>query len=355
MAVREVDARGAAVSAGASSTATWLQSVVRERPGSAKRVVRLAHGLAERYAATAAALAAGTISADHAAVICSILDGLPFTMAPAVIAEAEATLLAHAAIRDPLTLSKLGRHLAYVLDPDGEKALAAQEARLDAGRELFLSQADDGFWHLRARFDPMGGAKLWSVVDALSAPAPSTEDGPDPRTAPQRRADGMIRLCEMQIENPDLPTRGGEQATVFVVTTLEGLEGRLGAAAPSFVDGAPISVAMLRRTACDAKVIPVVMGGESQPLDLGRSRYTVPAPLRRAVLLRDGHRCVVDGCPNFPRHCHHICPWYRLGETKLDNLASLCGHHHRWIHHGREDWILPVPGGKPMIRAGPAP
>lgn len=348
-AIREVDTRGSAVAAGASSTHAWLTGVVRERPGAARRSVGMAKGLAERFAATAAALAAGEISVDHAAVICRVLESLPSTVTADEVLQAEQTLLAHAAVHDPLTLSKLGRHLAYVIDPDGEKALAAHEARLEAGRELFLSQADDGSWDLRGRLAPVPGARLFTVIDSLAAPRPSTADGPDPRTAPERRADALDEACERLLGAEMLPSQGGDRPTLLLTMTLEGLQGRVGSAAASLPGGSPLSAGQLRLLACDAKVIPLVLGGESQPLDYGRIRYTVPGHLRRAMLVRDGYRCVMRGCPNIPRVAHHIVPWHCHGETGLDNLASLCGYHHRWIHYGREHLIRAVKGGRPLV------
>jgi len=99
------------------------------------------------------------------------------------------------------------------------------------------------------------------------------------------------------------------------------------------------------------------MGADSIPTDYGRKRYTVPGNLRRAVLIRDGWKCIIGRCPNKPRHCHHIQPWEHDGETEIDNLASLCSYHHRWIHQGHEHHITPVKGGRPVVHLdhGPAP
>ena len=246
VAVREVDTRGAAIAAGSPSTAAWLKAELRERPASASRSVAVARGLAESYPATAAALADGSISADHAQVICRVLDRLPATIPPGEVAEAEQTLLAHAAVYDPWTLAKLGEHLAYVVDPDGDKALAAYEARQEAGRELFLSQLDNGYWELRGRLGPVAGAQLWTILDSLSAPRPSTAEGPDPRTAAQRRADALAEACELLLDSEELPTQGGSGTTLIVTTTVETLEGRLGGPAASLPGGAPISIGSLR-------------------------------------------------------------------------------------------------------------
>ncbi|MGH8894413.1 MAG: DUF222 domain-containing protein, partial [Actinomycetes bacterium] len=98
--VREVDARGAAVQAGAVSTAGWLRHRLRLHPGAAKRLVDTARALHDDpagplvpgpdpdpgpegpgggRAGLRAAFAAGEVSAEHAAVACRVLDALPRT------------------------------------------------------------------------------------------------------------------------------------------------------------------------------------------------------------------------------------------------------------------------------------
>ncbi len=97
--------------------------------------------------------------------------------------------------------------------------------------------------------------------------------------------------------------------------------------------GESVSPAMVRLLACDARILPLVLGGAGQVLDAGRSRRLVTGPLRRALVVRDGG-CTFPGCDRPPRWCdaHHITPWSEGGATALDNLALLCGFHHRAIH-----------------------
>jgi hypothetical protein len=101
--------------------------------------------------------------------------------------------------------------------------------------------------------------------------------------------------------------------------------------------GLELSPATVRRLACDAKLIPVVLGGQGQVLDVGLTRRLYTGPARRALVLRDGG-CAFPGCDRPPRWCdaHHIRHWADGGPTTLDNGVLLCGHHHRVIHH--EDW-----------------
>lgn len=67
----------------------------------------------------------------------------------------------------------------------------------------------------------------------------------------------------------------------------------------------------------------------------GRAVQTVPPAVRRAVLLRDHHRCQVPGC----RHAtfvdvHHLRAREDGGGHEVDNLLTLCGAHHRACHRG---------------------
>lgn len=88
--------------------------------------------------------------------------------------------------------------------------------------------------------------------------------------------------------------------------------------------------------ACDAGIIPMILGGGSQPLDVGRRRYRVTTAQKRALIVRDGG-CVWPGCDRPPGWCeaHHLDEWLRDdGPTDLDNLALLCARHHHDTHEG---------------------
>ena len=67
-----------------------------------------------------------------------------------------------------------------------------------------------------------------------------------------------------------LPKAGGVNATVVVTMTLDALLGGLQAA--RLDTGESISAGQARRLACEAGIIPAVLGGKSQVLDLGRTR-----------------------------------------------------------------------------------
>ncbi len=98
-------------------------------------------------------------------------------------------------------------------------------------------------------------------------------------------------------------------------------------------NGTVLGAADLRRIACDTQVIPVVMGGPSEVLDVGRAKRTISPAIRRALIARD-QGCVWPSCNRAPVHCdgHHIQHWLDDGPTDLANLALLCHSHHQRLH-----------------------
>ena len=97
--------------------------------------------------------------------------------------------------------------------------------------------------------------------------------------------------------------------------------------------GTVLGAADVRKIACDTRVIPVVMGGPGEVLDVGRATRTIPPAIRRALIARD-QGCVWPGCDRAPIHCdgHHIQHWLDDGPTSLANLALLCHSHHQRLH-----------------------
>jgi len=72
----------------------------------------------------------------------------------------------------------------------------------------------------------------------------------------------------------------------------------------------------------------------SLPLDVGTATETIPAYLRRAVILRDQH-CGFPGCTQPPAACqvHHLIPRSEGGTTSLDNCGLYCLFHHLVVIH----------------------
>jgi len=125
-------------------------------------------------------------------------------------------------------------------------------------------------------------------------------------------------------------------------------------------DGPALALDTARRLACDASVVGIVEGEEGEPLDIGRKTRSIPPAIARALRARDGG-CRFPGCDR-TRFCqgHHIEHWGNGGETKLDNLITLCGFHHRLVHEGgygvrRTDdglFVFTTPNGKRVEENG---
>ena len=97
--------------------------------------------------------------------------------------------------------------------------------------------------------------------------------------------------------------------------------------------GQVLAPSVVRKLACDAGIIPVVLGGDGEVLDLGRTtRYFTPGQ-RKAIWLRD-QGCTYPGCTMPPQWCdaHHVAWWSRGGTSDIDNAALLCQRHHTTVH-----------------------
>lgn len=93
-----------------------------------------------------------------------------------------------------------------------------------------------------------------------------------------------------------------------------------------------LSPAALERAHCDAIVLGRVDDSTNDPPDASR---TLPAPMRRAVLARDHHRCRIPGCTlSTFVDIHHIDGWANTRTHRMDKLITLCGLHHA-MHHDK--------------------
>ena len=126
---------------------------------------------------------------------------------------------------------------------------------------------------------------------------------------------------------------GGVAATLMVTISEESLRERSTAAGIT-EHGTAVSVGQLRQLACNARILPAVLGSKSQILDVGREQRLHTPAQRKALAHRDGG-CAFPSCERPPGWCetHHIKSWADGGETTLDNGVLLCGYHHRHIHN----------------------
>src|SRR4051812_33969996 len=220
------------------------------------------------------ALAAGDLVVEPARVIVTALDRLPGDLDTTLVDKAERHLVAAGREHTAPTLRVLGKRLMDVVAPDlADEYEARQLAReeRDALLATKLVMADDGHGKTHGRFTvpSFHGAALKKMLLAIAAPK-RQEPGVPLRPGPERRGRAFCELLERYPAH-QLPQTGGVSATIVVTMTLDSLLGKLEQAA--LLDtGERISAATARRLACEAGIIPAVLGGTSEVLDLGRTR-----------------------------------------------------------------------------------
>lgn len=184
---------------------------------------------------------------------------------------------------------------------------------------------------------PMYDADGVSTSQRCLTPA-CAHDGRDPREAGVRMWDALVEACDRLTATETLPRDHRAPARVMVTIDHASLRQQVidagHAKSGTTVSGGSLSADAVRRLACDAEIIPAVLGTEGQPLDVGRAHRLVTPALWVALIARDRH-CAFPGCTRMPLACdaHHITHWADGGPTSLDNLVMLCRHHHTLTHH----------------------
>jgi hypothetical protein len=324
-----------AADAGCASTAAWLSQQTRSGTAAAARSVRLATDLDTQLPATRGALADGEISPQHASVIAHAAARLPERLTEEQVATVERSLVAKARRVDPAQLRRLARRALAAVEDD-ELVVDAHEDTLVRDEEAAalersrLTLHDNGDGTLTGHFTVplLAGSVLRKVLDTMTAPRRSRGAWTPDRDPAHQRGLAFVQLLE------HLPTdrlHGKVAATLVVTLDVETLRDRVRAA--GLDTGDLVSASEARRLACSAGLVPAVLGGASQPLDLGRSSRLFSEAQRVAGATRYTS-CAADGCQTPYAWCelHHRRPWSRGGRTDQADMVPLCGFHHRRIH-----------------------
>ena len=190
---------------------------------------------------------------------------------------------------------------------------------------------------------PEQAAVLEAAIGPLSAPAPNVETGQrDLRPAGQRRVEALAEVCR-RCSALDADGQGGDgaagsAAALHVTIALSDLQEMTGAGevVGSTATGVLLSPEVLRRVACDAALIPHVLGTAGEDLDLGRVVRLFTRAQRRRLWRRD-RCCTFPGCskPASWTRAHHVLHWADGGRSDVDNAALLCQDHHTFVHRRR--------------------
>jgi hypothetical protein len=324
---------------GWASVPDFLTATMGGRRGCGGKFLRTARKLVGDRLKTWQALYDGAISPEHADVIVRIIDHLPVEVG--LREAAEDLLLQEAAKLNATELEVAGNHLLEVLDPEG--VAKREEKKLDklersAHLNRFLAIVDDGIGgvKIRGRGTVEDAAVIKAALQALSAPLPATDpdcgtEGRDERDHGARTWDALVETCQKALDAEVPPADHGMKPRVVVLVGWEDLKARVGTA--TLETGEELSVAAVRRLACDAEVLPITLDGNGVPLDVGRANRLVTMGIWLALIARDRH-CAFPGCIRPPITCdaHHVEHWIDGGKTSVTNMVLLCKAHHTIIH-----------------------
>ncbi len=358
-AIERADRSGQFAADGAASTHQYVCRKVNERGMWASKRIAAGRAIADRLPMTAKTWEAGRLGLDHAHVIDVATRRIED---PIVVAELD-RILAEAAANglDPTDLEKIADQFRAQTVPDQAEEKARRQHR---DQSIHASTSLGGMVHISGWLDPEAGAAFQRALGFFTPPPPSKDELlADPSSfqpVAYRRALGLSQLVRHAMTHAEgCNGEGGAHDTMIIGVDLETL--RTGIGTGQVAGGPLLGAGTLRRLACDAAIIPAVLGADGEILDLGRKTRNPSAALRAAVIARDGG-CIFPGCQRPPSwcQCHHCWHWLNGGPTNLENLHLLCSKHHHLCHEGgwrltvekdaeRTPWFHP-PGGQPPLK-----
>jgi hypothetical protein len=191
---------------------------------------------------------------------------------------------------------------------------------------------ETGMYWLHAEFDPERGARLFRAIEAETAALAHAAGPNETSDWGHVAAQALVELAT-SANRSKRPGRVELLALVDLDTLTNGLSER---STCELTDGTTVPVATMRRLACDAQILPVVLNGDGVALDVGRTRRLATEDQRRA--LRAMYRtCGIGECDVPFDRCeiHHLDEWdAHQGQTDLHRLIPGCSRHHHLVHEG---------------------
>ncbi|RIX28009.1 HNH endonuclease signature motif containing protein [Amnibacterium setariae] len=326
--------------------------------------------LPAKRAHVAAALALGCLDVSVAAALVRSLKKVENGLTPLELEELERQLVERC--QEGYTADELLEHFRLVPAYAYPEGNGPTDGDLAGQATVTKRKLDNGLTRWVLDLDPLTAGFFETALDANTSQrrfqlvlddAPKLDDK-DLRPLNKRRVDGVQRIAKKVLKIDDGHV-AGTAVTMLVTISEEALRTGIGhALLPGCME--TISAATARMLAAEAEIIPVVLGGDSQPLDLGTGRRFFSEAQRRAMAVRD-QGCAGPNCDAPLSWCDaaHIDP-AGYGSTSIENGILLCWRCHR-LHdeHGwqvaREDgrwWWTPPPHVDPRGRrrpGGPVP
>jgi Domain of unknown function (DUF222) len=291
----------------------------------------------------AAAMAAGDLTVQIAQLIDQTLDKLTTRLERDLLDDLERTLVAEWR-SGRFSVAAFTAHCHEVVEQHDAASAKQRDDALRRQASIRETWLHNGMLRIVAELDPEAAAFYLTAIRARTNPrrpgnvtdlgAHRAARQPTPMEA---KVHAFITIMRDAIRAEHGP-QAGIDTTILVRIDLDALLTGIGAAT---IDGIPkpISASAARRLACEANLIPQVLGGHSQLLDQGESKREFTKAQRYAILANHD-RCTFPGCdiPPSMLEFHHIDRWAsrHLHEeaTDLHNGLPLCGFHNRLMEDG---------------------
>ena len=314
--------------------------------------------------ALGAALAEGLVSATHLDAVANAFDRVEPGDRDRLLQNSD--WICGVAIRStPEELARAVAKRARQLSADDGVARFERQRRATTLRHW--TDLSSGMVCLHGEFDPESGAMLISglaaAADRLFRTTAPDSCPDDDRRHGHLRAHALLAL----VRGGRAPTGAyGTAPRPEILVVIDHATLRDGVHATSRVEvtgGVELPIETLRRYACLADIIPVVLDAAGVAIDVGRSQRLATVGQRRALRAMYSH-CSVPGCSVAFDHCqlHHIRYWRNGGRSDLANMVPLCSKHHHLVHEGGwalslrpDDRVLTVTLPDGTTRANPPP
>jgi hypothetical protein len=336
--------------------------------GAAERLLVEAAKLTQDLPMALAALGSGTLSWQHARVMCDETEGLE----PAAAAAFEAHFLdpdapgyARGCAAGELTPARFRAKARYWRERHHPVSIETRHAKSAKDRRLEFVPDRDGMAWFSAYLPADQAAGIWNrtttAARAMQGPTESRTltqlrvdafaswlltaghpvDGPTAESVPAGTAPAASTTAgSVPVGDPPSgPVTAGEvpspRAQVLVTVPVLSLLGHT--EEPATLDGyGPIPPSMARRLVADGggsflRVLTDPRDGA--PLEIGRTSYRLTKPMRQWLRLRDA-RCTFPSCNNhsLDNEADHVLAWSDGGGTGIANLGQPCPKHHRLKH-----------------------